>query len=46
LISIQLIDFIFPAAIMRSMLAFIVDQILQFWPPYRMEHLDQNEIAD
>jgi hypothetical protein len=23
---------------MKAMLAFILDQILQFWPPYRQEH--------
>lgn len=22
----------------RSMIAFIADQLLQFWPPYRIEH--------
>ena len=25
---------------MRTTLAFILDQILQFWPPYRHEHQD------
>ena len=29
---------------MKAMFAFILDQILQFWPPYRPEH-QQNDAA-
>jgi hypothetical protein len=32
---------------MKAMLAFILDQILQFWPPYRQEHeADISRTAD
>jgi hypothetical protein len=32
---------------MKAMLAFILDQILQFWPPYRQEHdADVSRTAD
>jgi hypothetical protein len=32
---------------MKAMLAFILDQILQFWPPYRQEHeADVSRAAD